>query len=215
MKYPIHLLRGNSHAGESLVFGTLGVSLFVYSLYSHYQEEVAWKLSPYLFPIFIAVFLVLVAVAMLIQGAQKGEKQGFSGAGTDRLLEKSLRVHVPCCDLLFSAAGTRVSRDRHPDADAVFPLSGGTSLVGKALLYSGILTFLIYAVFQLLLNVRLPQGGLVMDFTHILHYMAEPRFILFVLMGSLSGTVCRIDTGTVSHDGDRHSGLHHLHMGDQ
>ncbi len=159
MKSLISLLRGNTHAGESLVFGTLGVSLFVYSLYAHYQEEVAWKLSPYLFPIFIAFFLVLVAVAMMIQGKRKGGEQSASGEGSTGLSKRvfGFTSLVVIYYILMPLLGFLVTDTLML---MLFFLFLGVRPWWKALLFSGTLTYLIYAVFQLLLHVRLPQGVL-------------------------------------------------------
>lgn len=157
MKSPISLLRGNVHAGESLVFGTLGVSLFVYSLYSHYQEDVAWKLSPYLFPLFIAFFLVLVAIAMLIQGKKKGSEQNESGTGSAVPSKKVFGFTglVVFYYVLLPVLGFLVTDTLML---MLFFLYLGVRPWWKALLFSGSLTILIYVVFQILLNVRLPQG---------------------------------------------------------
>ncbi|MBN2859226.1 MAG: tripartite tricarboxylate transporter TctB family protein [Sphaerochaetaceae bacterium] len=159
MKSPISLLRGNVHAGESLVFGTLGVSLFVYSLYSHYQEDVPWKLSPYLFPLFIALSLILVAIAMLIQGKKKGEEIGVSGAASAGMPKKVIgfTALVVIYYILLPFLGFLVTNTLML---MLFFLYLGVRPWWKAFLFSGAFTYLTHVVFQLLLHVRLPQGVL-------------------------------------------------------
>jgi len=158
VKAPVSLLRGNAHAGESVVFGTLGVSLFLYSLYSHYQEDVAWKLSPYLFPLFIAFFLILVAVAMLIQGKKKADHPGAADTGTAGMEKKvfGFTLLVVIYYLLLPVFGFLVTDTLML---MLFLLYLGVRPWWKALLFSGFFTILLYVVFQLLLNVRLPQGA--------------------------------------------------------
>ncbi len=154
MKTLILSLRRNRHGFESVTFGTLGVLLLVYSLYSHYQVEVAWKLSPYLFPVFIAVLLIIVSISMYLQG-RKGEEIENT---TDKVLSRRVAGFVGLVVIYY----------------VLLPLLGflitDTVLLFMFLMYLGVrpwwkgvilsvsLTIIIYVVFQVLLNVRLPQG---------------------------------------------------------
>ncbi len=148
-------IRRNRHGYESVVFGTLGVLLLVYSLYSHSQVDTPWKLSPYLFPVFIAVLLVLVAISLFLQGRAPSEKKrepqdrklphrvaGFMG------LVLVYYVLLPLLGFLITDTLMLT----------LFMLYLGVRPWWKSLILSAVLTGIIYVVFQVLLNVRLPQG---------------------------------------------------------
>jgi hypothetical protein len=57
---------------ESLLFFALGAALLGHSLKEHYGgPTVEWKLSPYLFPVMVGVFLVLLSVALFSEGLRE------------------------------------------------------------------------------------------------------------------------------------------------
>ena len=59
----------NKSLQESLFVFALGAALLWYSLAEHYGgPKVEWKMSPYLFPSLVAVFLMLLAVSLLFEG---------------------------------------------------------------------------------------------------------------------------------------------------
>lgn len=61
---------------EALVFLVLGAALLIYSLVNHYTGmKVEWKMSPYLFPVLISVFLLALAAALLIQSLNQIREQ--------------------------------------------------------------------------------------------------------------------------------------------
>ena len=148
-------IRRNRHGYESVVFGTLGVLLLVYSLYSHSQVDTPWKLSPYLFPVFIAVLLVLVSTSMFLQGRTSphkesdplGRKLSHRVAGFVALV---LVYYFLLPILGFLLTDTVML--------TLFMLYLGVRPWWKSLILSVALTVIIYVVFQVLLNVRLPQG---------------------------------------------------------
>lgn len=55
---------------ESIVIFCLGAALGAYSLYSFHTAAVqtSWIMSPYLFPLLLAVFTVLIALSLLLEG---------------------------------------------------------------------------------------------------------------------------------------------------
>ncbi len=60
---------------EALVFFVLSVWLIVYSYTKHYTGmKYDWKMSPYLFPIVISVFLFLLSVALFYQAVHEYRK---------------------------------------------------------------------------------------------------------------------------------------------
>jgi len=73
---------------EAIVFLVLSVWLSVYSYVKHYSGlKYDWKMSPYLFPILISLFLLVLSLALLYQAirdyrrsadSQKGEAVYFN-----------------------------------------------------------------------------------------------------------------------------------------
>lgn len=64
---------------EALVFFALSVWLIVYSYTKHYSGmKYDWKMSPYLFPILVSVFLFLLSAALLYQAIREYRKSGSS-----------------------------------------------------------------------------------------------------------------------------------------
>ena len=60
---------------EALVFFALSVWLIVYSYTKHYSGmKYDWKMSPYLFPIVVSVFLFLLSAALLFQAIREYRK---------------------------------------------------------------------------------------------------------------------------------------------
>ncbi len=61
---------------ESILCFFLALSLLVYSLVSHRQVSLPWKLSPYLFPLLVSLFLLVLSFSLFAEGVrpdQKGE----------------------------------------------------------------------------------------------------------------------------------------------
>lgn len=149
------LIKQNKHAVEGIVFSTLGVLLLVYSLYTHYQLKVAWKLSPYLFPVLIAVLFIIASISLFFKGrAEKVDRE-------EMVDTRGLKVVAVFTALVFIYY-------------LLLPLLGFiiTNVVmlslffvflklrtwWKVALLSISLTAVLYVVFQLLLKVRLPIG---------------------------------------------------------
>ena len=61
---------------DSLVVGALGIALICYSVYKVTTARVksSWMMSPYLFPILLGVFVVLLAVSMFFEGRHEARK---------------------------------------------------------------------------------------------------------------------------------------------
>jgi len=53
---------------EGFVFLLGSVLLGVYSLVLHVLSKAKWKMSPYLFPLLLAVFLFLLSLSLLQEG---------------------------------------------------------------------------------------------------------------------------------------------------
>ena len=69
---------------DGLLFLALSVALLVYSFYNHYTGmKVDWKMSPYLFPIIIALFLLLLSVLLLIGAVNEVKKASATEEKTE------------------------------------------------------------------------------------------------------------------------------------
>lgn len=70
---------------DSMLFFALGVSILIYSLASHYSMNVEWKLSPYLFPILISLFIIALSFSLFVETVHKdnGEAADAESAKDD------------------------------------------------------------------------------------------------------------------------------------
>ena len=101
------MLRGKNKIHQTSVEGfafLLGsVSLAVYSLVLHVGSKAKWKMSPYLFPLLLAVFLFLLSLSLLQEGKkerreqeeEKPEKQGLVGEGPLQYMEAVSEQGIP------------------------------------------------------------------------------------------------------------------------
>jgi len=68
----------NSNIQDAVLFFMLAAALMVYSLINHYSTaKLEWKLSPYLFPVLIAVFIGALSFSLFSDGIRQiksGEK---------------------------------------------------------------------------------------------------------------------------------------------
>jgi putative tricarboxylic transport membrane protein len=68
----------NKNIQDAVLFFTLAAALMVYSLVNHYNTaKLEWKLSPYLFPVLIAVFIGALSFSLFSDGIRQiksGEK---------------------------------------------------------------------------------------------------------------------------------------------
>ena len=94
----------NGGVQDSLAVFALGCALFFYSLKEHYGWFLAagenyiareWKLSAYLFPALIAVFLILLAVSLLFEGLASEKGEGEKSARENPLREKGADEKSP------------------------------------------------------------------------------------------------------------------------
>ncbi len=154
MKRIISSLKGNKHALEGILFSTLGVFLLVYSLYNHYQIEVAWKLSPYLFPVLIALLLIVASIGLFLQGRGRTktndslERDGLKRIAFFTGLVFLYYIVLPFLGFIITNILV---------LSLIFIYLKLRSWWRVALLSIGI-TLILYLVFQTLLHVRLPIG---------------------------------------------------------
>ena len=64
----------NSKIKESLFFIAIAIIILVYSLVNHYTtKDLQWGLSPYLFPLLVSVFMIIISISLFAEGI-KDEK---------------------------------------------------------------------------------------------------------------------------------------------
>lgn len=68
MKNNLKKYLSNNNVQESILFMTGAVILLVYALQNHYSVNVEWKMSPYLFPVLISVFLIFLSISLFCDG---------------------------------------------------------------------------------------------------------------------------------------------------
>lgn len=70
----------NRNIQDSILFFLSGGALIRYSLVKHYGgPPVEWKMSPYLFPILVSVFLLLLSVSLFFDGLYQIRHGGEAG----------------------------------------------------------------------------------------------------------------------------------------
>lgn len=59
---------------ESILFLCISVGLFFYSILQHYKGvKIEWKMSPYLFPTMLSIFLFLLTLSLFIEGKKEAK----------------------------------------------------------------------------------------------------------------------------------------------
>ena len=133
------------------VVSVLGISM---SFISHKDFDVEWKLSPYLFPLIISFYLLILSIAIITQGLKdESEKKEKS-----KIDIKSLLIFGLVCILyllVFNFLGFVIS--------TIILLVLLMMLLGERrwwfiLLVSVISSLIIYLLFAKYLSVMLPKG---------------------------------------------------------
>lgn len=65
----------NKEVLQAAVFLCVGVLLFVYSLLNHKKAQIEWIMSPYLFPVLISIFLILLSISLYLEAAKKNKSE--------------------------------------------------------------------------------------------------------------------------------------------
>lgn len=138
-----------------------GVFLFVVSVFgismsfiSHKDFNVEWKLSPYLFPLIISFFLLILSISIIMQGLKDESEKKEKG----KIDIKSLLIFGIVCILylfVFNFLGFVLS--------TIILLVLLMMLLGERrwwfiLLVSVISSLIIYLLFAKYLSVMLPKG---------------------------------------------------------
>lgn len=151
----------NKSVLDSIVVCLLGIALAVYSLVSFYTATVKteWILSPYLFPLLLSVFAVLLAVSLLAEGCHEvkcaREAQGEKTADAPLAIKK-----VAVVTLLGIAYYVLISMIHFIPASMLFLAALiwylGERKYWKIALVAIVMPLVLYVLFAMLLNVRLP-----------------------------------------------------------
>lgn len=88
----------NKSVQDSIAVLALGLALGIFSVYSFFNAKVkaAWIMSPYLFPMLIAVFAICLAYCLFMEGKHQvdAEKAGGAAAKADPIKLKSVVIVV-------------------------------------------------------------------------------------------------------------------------
>lgn len=151
----------NRSVQDSIVVLLLGLALGIHSGYSFFHAKVkaAWIMSPYLFPMLIACFAIGLSYSLFMEGkhqVMKEKNSGIEAAKPAPIKLKKVTVTIAFC-LVYYAAMTVIT---FLPATALF-LAAFMWYMGEHRLkvlipLSLIMPVLLYVIFQLGLNVRLP-----------------------------------------------------------
>lgn len=146
---------------EGFVFLLSSVLLAVYSLVMHGLSHAKWKMSPYLFPLLLAVFLFLLSLSLLLEGRK--ERQVFQDSEQQRqdesLLKKGWKdatvfalialVYILCIPLIGFVVAT-----------VLFLVGSFVDLkerrIALVIILSIAFPLIVYVLFGMLLHVMLP-----------------------------------------------------------
>lgn len=151
----------NKNVQDSVVVLLLGVALAVYSLVSFYTATVqtAWIMSPYLFPLLLAVFAVLLSVSLFAEGSHevKEARQAAEPPAKAAPLAVKKVLFVVALGVIYYLL---ISVIHFVPASVLF-LAALIWYLGerkyiKIALISVIMPLVLYVLFAKLLNVRLP-----------------------------------------------------------
>lgn len=149
----------NGSIQDGIVVLILGIALAAYSLVMFYTTSVQteWKMSPYLFPLLISVFTVLLSISLLADGKREVasvQPQADKTEGSGQLKKVFTIVAMAVVYyVLLSFAG-------FIPATVLFLIAMFLYLGERRYWLIGVLSVVttgaIYALFGILLNVRLP-----------------------------------------------------------
>jgi len=158
----LHEYLKNKSVQDSIVALALGIALGVYSLYSYHSAVVqtAWIMSPYLFPLLLATFAVAIAFSLFMEGRYQvvsaREKEGEAEVPAAKMDIKKLL----CVIGLGIAYVVLINYITFVPATVLY-LAAMIWLLGERRIWmiaaiSVGMPILLYVLFAVLLNVRLP-----------------------------------------------------------
>lgn len=140
---------------EGAILLLLSIVGIVFSIISHYDFKVEWKLSPYLFPLFISIILCLLSISLIISSfaglkedkSEKGDKKTF------------LLFLIECAIYLLALRYLGFLLSTMLLLGAIVHLLGEKKW-WKIILISIVTSLLIYFLFGVYLGVMLPKSKL-------------------------------------------------------
>lgn len=150
----------NKSVQDSIVVLGLGLALGIFSIYSFFHSKVKaeWIMSPYLFPMLIAVFAIAMAYCLFMEGKHQVDAEG---AGTPAVKGDSIKLKSVVIVVGLSILYYVLMRVITFIPATVLFLAALMWFMGerrwKVLIPVAVLApLVIYALFALGLNVRLP-----------------------------------------------------------
>ena len=147
----------NQKFREGLVILLLGIALGVYSLYQFYTAAVktSWIMSPYLFPLLLSAFTVLVSLSLLLEAVHE-LRAAAKEDGKGKMNLKNVAVVM----LLCIAYASLLPHLGFIFASMLF-LAALIWFLGERKIWllaaiSVVMPLLLYVIFGVLLSVRLP-----------------------------------------------------------
>ena len=154
--YKLGDLRKNPDIQEGLLFFALALGLAVYSLINHYgTARLEWKLSPYMFPFLISIFLGALSISLISDGLHKIRTDVTSSHKGAPLWKRAMLM-------FFIAIAYFLSMNllTFIPATILFLVASFLFLGERRLWLIGILSIatsvIIYILFDVLLHVMLP-----------------------------------------------------------
>lgn len=140
---------------EGIVLCALSVLGIIFSIICHYGFKVEWKLSPYLFPLFISIMLCMLSISLILSSFS-----GLKEAKREKGDRKTFLLFLLECAIyliVLKYLGFLIS--------TMLLLSAIVHLLGekswwKIILISVVTSLIIYFLFGVYLSVMLPKGKL-------------------------------------------------------
>lgn len=146
----------NKNIQDALLFFALAVSLTAHSLVSHYNSpKIDWKMSPYLFPVLIAIFISAFSFTLFIEGIQQvNSKEKCKGKAPVKLKSVICTIAISILYYVIISLVTFVPATMLFLATMLLYL--GEQRIWLITLISVFSSLAIYIIFGVLLHVMLP-----------------------------------------------------------
>ena len=140
---------------EGIVLCALSVLGIIFSIICHYGFKVEWKLSPYLFPLFISIMLCMLSISLILSSFSglKEAKREKGDRKTFLLFLLECAIYLIVLKYLGFLISTMLL------LGAIVHLLGEKSWC-KIILISVVTSLIIYFLFGVYLGVMLPKGKL-------------------------------------------------------
>lgn len=146
----------NKSCQESFMFFILSIALFIYSLIKHYGAlKLEWKMSPYLFPALISIFLFFLSISLFSDGLRQ-IKEGSSVGDDVKVSWKKLISAIIACIvyIIIMPIVTFIPSTILFIGFMLYILEERRKIF--VILLSVLVSVVIYFLFSILLNVMLP-----------------------------------------------------------